>query len=140
MECSEHGELDLWKRDVGRHPIYTMTDLRATIQFPSSCQWQLSHMKSDKVATISEFKRRLHSKMRRRYFSDRLFSNLLQSVQACRYLFVLNDGVESVSARASEARRIERTNCFRYACIESWPCDTPSTRARAVACCRDSRC
>ena len=97
-------------------------------------------MKSDKVAAISEFKRRLHSKMRRRCFSMSLLFNLFQSVQACRYLFVLNDGVESVSAHASEARRIERTNCFKHACIESWPCDTPSTRARVVACCRDSRC
>ena len=53
---------------------------------------------------------------------------------------MLNVAVESVPARASKARGRERTIRFKYECIEPWLCDRLWTRARVVACCRDSRC
>ena len=77
MECSGHGEVDLWKTDFGQDPIYTMTKLKAVNQHLVDCYQELSHMKSDKVTRTGEFKRCFHSKIRRTHVSAGLILYLI---------------------------------------------------------------
>ena len=66
-----------------------MTNLKAVNQHLVDYYEELSHMEIDKVVTIGEFKRCLHSKMRHTHVFVSLLSNLFQSVKASRYLSML---------------------------------------------------